>query len=432
MKIKTRFAPSPTGTMHIGGVRTALYAFLVARKNNGSFVLRVEDTDRARLVEGAIEDIVKNLKWLGLNFDGDPVIQSERKKIYQKYAKELIGKGVAYEADGAVWFRVPEEGQVSFTDLIGNRKVSFDLANQKDFVLLKSDGFPTYHLAHVVDDHLMETNPVIRGDEWLSSMPKHILTFQALGWDLPQYAHLPLIVGTDRSKLSKRHGAKGVSEFRQDGFLPEAILNYMVLLGWTPPEDKEILSLEEMIDVFNLKDAHWTSAVFDITKLEWMNGEYIRKSQNSNLKTQILEYLKELAGGVVPNHPTEEEIEKVIPLIKERIKKLSNFVPLTDFLWEKPEYDQAQFQKLNIKDKKGVLNQILKQLEVMERPWRTEIFEKIFRGLAQQQGLKAGEVFQLIRVAISGQVITPPLFESIQVLGEDEATQRVKEAINFL
>lgn len=436
--VKTRFAPSPTGLMHIGGVRTALYEYLVAKKGNGTFVLRIEDTDRNRFVEGATEDIIASLKWLGLNFD-DLVIQSERKNLYQKYAKELVEKGAAYEKDGAIWLKVPTEGKVEYTDLVGNRKITFDLKEQKDFVLLKSDGFPTYHLAHVVDDHLMETTPVIRADEWLPSTPKHILTFKAFGWEVPQYAHLPLILGTDRSKLSKRHGAKSVSEFRKDGFLPEAILNYMAFLGWTPPSGRETLTLEEMIAEFDIKDVHIAPAVFDITKLEWMNGEYIRKSENSKLKTQILNYLKEISEGVL-EHPTEEEIEKVIPLVKERIKKLSDFIPLTDFLWEKPEYDQAQFQKvfqtasgrINIKDQKDVLEKILQELQKMERPWKTDVFEKNFRDLAGSLGFKAGNIFQLIRVAVSGQTVTPPLFESIQILGEEEVIKRVIEAKTFL
>ncbi|MBI2330106.1 glutamate--tRNA ligase [Candidatus Daviesbacteria bacterium] len=391
--IKTRFAPSPTGMMHIGGVRTALYAFLVARKNKGEFLLRIEDTDRNRFVPEAAEDIIKNLRWLGLDFDGEPIIQSERKEIYQKYAKELIDKNFAYEQDGAIWFKVPKEGQIKFTDLIGNREISFNLIDQKDFVLLKSDGFPTYHLAHVVDDHEMETDPVIRGDEWLSSIPKHILTFQAFGWEAPQYAHLPLIVGTDRSKLSKRHGAKAVGEFRSDGFLPEAILNYMVLLGWTPPEDKEIISLDEMIEAFDLKNVHLAYLVGRLAK---------------------------------------EKIAPVVPLIKDRIKKLSDFIPLTNFLWEKPDYDIEVFKKLNTKNKKEILSKILEQLELMEKPWRTEIFEKTFRKLAEDLGVKAGDIFQLIRVAVSGQTVTPPLFESIQILGEEEAIKRIKEAAKFL
>lgn len=420
--IKTRFAPSPTGMMHIGGVRTALYAYLVARKNNGTFSLRIEDTDRKRFVPDAQEDIIKNLKWLGIQFDGEPIIQSQRKEIYQKYAKELVDKGLAYEQEGAVWSKMPKEGQIKFTDLVGHREISFNLADQKDFVILKSDGFPTYHLAHVIDDHLMETNPVIRGDEWLPSVPKHILIFQAFGWEVPSYAHLPLIVGTDRAKLSKRHGAKAVSEFRQDGFLPEAILNYMALLGWTPPDNKEILSLEEMIKLFDLKDVHWTAAVFDITKLEWMNGEYIRLASDENLTKKLQDFLVD--------HPAKERIAPVVPLIKERIKKLSDFVPLTDFLWEKPEYDQSQFQKLNINQ--NVLAKILDKLEAMEKPWKTEIFEKTFRDLADELKIKAGSVFQLVRLAVSGQSVTPPLFESIRILGEEETIQRIKDAIEFL
>lgn len=422
LRTKTRFAPSPTGMMHIGGVRTALYAYLVARKNNGTFSLRIEDTDRKRFVPDAQEDIIRNLKWLGIQFDGEPIIQSQRKEIYQKYAKELVDKGLAYEQEGAVWSKMPKEGQIKFTDLVGHREISFNLADQKDFVILKSDGFPTYHLAHVVDDHLMETNPVIRGDEWLPSVPKHILIFQVFGWEVPSYAHLPLIVGTDRAKLSKRHGAKAVSEFRQDGFLPEAILNYMALLGWTPPDNKEILSLEEMIKLFDLKDVHWTAAVFDITKLEWMNGEYIRLASDENLTKKLQDFLVD--------HPAKERIAPVVPLVKERIKKLSDFVPLTDFLWEKPDYDQSQFQKLNINQ--NVLSKILDKLEVMGKPWKTEIFEKTFRDLADELKIKAGSVFQLVRLAVSGQSVTPPLFESIKILGEEETIQRIKDAIEFL
>ncbi|MDO8573233.1 MAG: glutamate--tRNA ligase [Candidatus Daviesbacteria bacterium] len=422
--IKTRFAPSPTGMMHIGGVRTALYAYLVARKGNGTFDLRIEDTDRNRFVPEAQKDIEANLKWLGLNFDGEIIVQSERKELYQKYAQELIEKDVAYRQEGAIWFKMPKEGQVKSIDLIGEREVAFNLAEQKDFVLLKSDGFPTYHLAHVVDDHLMETNPVIRGDEWLSSLPKHILTFKALGFDVPQYAHLPLILGTDRAKLSKRHGAKGVSEFRKDGYLPEAILNYMALLGWTPPDDKEILSLEEMIALFDLKDVHSTPAVFDITKLEWMNGEYIRQMSSEELTKRLQEFLVD--------HPNKDRIAPVVPLIKDRIKKLSDFIPLTDFIWEKPEYDIEVFKKLKIQNHQEILEKILEKMETMKKPWKTEVFEKTFRDLSDEMQVKTGNMFQLIRVAVSGQTVTPPLFESIQILGEEETLKRIKESVEFL
>ena len=277
MGIKTRFAPSPTGALHIGSVRTALYAYLVAKKAKGTFSLRIEDTDQARLVEGAVEDIVDTLKWLGLEFDGEIIYQSKRLDVYKEYAQKLISEKKAYENMGAVYFKTDKEAKSKIIDLVGNREIEFDNSTQDDFVILKSDSYPTYHLAHVVDDHLMETNPVIRGAEWISSIPKHVQLFKAFGWQVPQYAHLPIILGTDKSKLSKRHGAKAASEFRQDGFLAEAILNYMAFLGWTPPSGKEILSLDEMIEEFDLEDVNLANPVFDITKLEWMNGEYIRK-----------------------------------------------------------------------------------------------------------------------------------------------------------
>lgn len=433
MKIRTRFAPSPTGALHIGGVRTALYEYLVAKKGNGTFSLRIEDTDRARVVEGSPEDIIETLNWLGLKFDGEPIFQSKRADIYKEHANKLVEKGFAYEQDGAVYFKTKKEGKSTIVDLVGNRKIEFDNATQDDFVILKSDSFPTYHLAHVVDDHLMETNPVIRGAEWISSIPKHIMMFEAFGWEAPQYAHLPIILGPDKSKLSKRHGAKPALEFRKDGFLPEAILNFMALLGWTPPSGKEILSLSEMISEFDLSDVNIANPVFDITKLEWMNGEYIREMSDEELTKRLQEFLVD--------HPAKDKLSPVVPLIKERIKKLSDFVPLTDFLFEKPEYDLQIFQKLTVghpersegsKDLKIILQKVIEKLEEMEKPWRTEVFEETFRKLGEVEGIKAGDIFQLIRVAVSGQTVTPPLFESIKVLGEEKTLKRLKTSLEFL
>lgn len=431
MKVKTRFAPSPTGSMHIGSVRTALYAYLLARKNQGNFSLRIEDTDQTRLVEGSVEDIIETLNWLGLKFDGEIIYQSKRLDLYKKYAQELVDKNFAYENMGAIYFKTThasfggkKEGKTKITDLVGSREIEFDNATQDDFVILKSDGFPTYHLAHVIDDHLMETSPVIRGAEWISSIPKHVMLFEAFGWQVPDYAHLPIILGSNKSKLSKRHGAKPASEFRRDGFLPEAILNYMAFLGWTPPSGKEILSLEEMVAEFDLKDVHLTNPVFDITKLEWLNGEYIRKMSDKELTKRLQEFLVD--------HPNKDKIGPVVPLIKERIKKLSDFVPLTDFLWEKPEYDMEVFRKLKIENSKQVLEKILEKLENMKSPWGAEDFEKTFRNLVEEFKIKPGDLFQLIRVAVSGQLVTPPLFESIQILGEEEAIDRIKQALQFI
>lgn len=433
MEVRTRFAPSPTGMMHIGSVRTALYAYLVARKNNGQFLLRIEDTDQARLVEGATEDIIETLNWLGLKPDGEVTFQSKRKDIYKEHAKKLVKDGKAYEKDGAIWFRIDTNGSTVITDLVGNRRIEIPNKDEKDFVILKSDGFPTYHLAHIVDDHLMETNPIIRGPEWISSLPKHIQLTQALGWEILSYAHIPVILGPDKSKLSKRHGAKAGSEFRQDGFLPEAILNYMAFLGWTPKSGKEILNLEEMAKEFNLADVHVSSPVFDITKLTWMNGEYIRKISDKDLLEKLENFLGEISDGKLEGtkYEDKEKLKKIIPLIKERIKTLGEFIPMTDFLFDKPEYDKAQFQKLNIKNQKEVLVQILEKLRQLKNPWVAEDFEQTFRKLAEELKLSATQMFQLIRVAISGQTVTPPLFESIQILGEEETILRVEQAIKL-
>jgi len=423
--IKTRFAPSPTGALHVGAIRTALYAYLVAKKNKGEFYLRIEDTDRTRFVEGATENITETLKWLGLEFNGEPIFQSQRLDIYKDHARKLLSNGSAYEKDGAIYFKTKKTGKTSIIDLVGERNIEFDNATQDDFVILKSDGYPTYHLAHVVDDHLMETSPVIRGAEWISSIPKHVMLFESFSWLLPQYAHLPIILGPDKSKLSKRHGAKPASEFRKEGYLPEAILNYMALLGWTPSSGKEILSKEEMILKFDLSQVNSANPVFDITKLEWINGEYIRKMSDSQLEEKLDDYLVD--------HPAKGKLTPFIPLIKDRIKKLSDFIPLTDFFFEKPEYEKEIFVKVagsvNLSE---MISEILKSLKSLPKPWQAQEFEKRFRELAQNLGLSATQMFQLIRVTVSGQLVTPPLFETIQILGEDETINRVEHVVNSI
>ncbi|MBI2018418.1 glutamate--tRNA ligase [Candidatus Daviesbacteria bacterium] len=439
MNVRVRIAPSPTGSPHIGTVWQALFDFVFAKKKHGKFILRIEDTDRARYVAESEQEIVETFKWLGFEFDEGPNIggdfgpyrQSERLEIYEKFARELVKKGTAFADEGAVRFKTKKTGVTSWHDLVGSKLITFENSTQDDFVILKSDGYPTYNFANVVDDHLMEITHVIRGNEFISSTPKHLMIYESFGWQPPQFAHLPVLVGADRSKLSKRHGAKSALEFKKEGYLKEAILNFLALLGWTHPEGREIFTIDEMIGLFNFKDFNLASAFFDTTKLDWLNGEYIRKSQNSKLKSQILEYLKDISGGAI-EHPTEQEVEKVIPLIKERIKKLSDFIPLTDFLWEKAEYDLQIFQKLNIKDQKEILTKIIEELKNMERPWKADIFEATFRKLAEDLGLSAAQVFQLIRVAVSGQLVTPPLFESIQILGENETVKRVNEVANII
>lgn len=422
--IKVRFPPSPTGNLHVGSVRTALFNFLFAHKNNGKLLLRIENTDKQREVKDVYQGIYDSLKWLGLTWDEGPILQSDRLQIYRDQARLLLEKGVAYQDNGAIYLKTKKEGQTEWIDLIGHKQITFDNKIIEDFVILKSDGFPTYHLANVVDDHLMEITHIIRGEDILSSTPKHILLYNAFGWDLPKFAHLPVILATDRSKLSKRHGAIGILDFKKDGFLPQALVNYLALLGWTPPSGKEILSLQEMIKEFDLKDVHTASAIFDQKKLDWINGEYIRQMSDEQLTRLLQEFLVD--------HPAKDKIAPVVPLIKERIKKLADFIPLTHFFFTKMEYDEMQYQKLNIKNQKEALNIIIQKMEDMERPWKGDLFEQTFRQLADQLGLSATQAFQLIRVAISGQLVTPPLFESIKILGEEETIKRVKEAQNFL
>lgn len=421
MEVRVRLAPSPTGSPHIGTAWQALFNFVFARKHGGKFILRLEDTDRERYVASSVDQIYETLKWLGLGFDEGPYIQSERLDIYKKYARELLEKGVAYEDGGALRFKTTKDGETSWYDLVGSKKISFPNNTQEDFIILKSDGYPTYNFANVIDDHLMEITHVIRGNEFISSTPKHLMIYQAFSWDPPLFAHFPVLVGADRAKLSKRHGAKSALEFKKEGYLKEAVLNFLALLGWSHPKGKEIFDITEMIKLFDFKDINLASAYFDIQKLDWLNGEYIRKMSDEELTKRLQEFLVD--------HPAREKIGPVIPLIKERIKKLSDFIPLTDFLWEKVEYDLSQFQKLNIKNQNEALGKILEKMEEMEKPWEAKKFEETFRKLAESLDLSATSMFQLIRVAVSGQTVTPPLFESIKILGEEEAISRVKEAV---
>ncbi|EKD91492.1 MAG: hypothetical protein ACD_30C00003G0003 [uncultured bacterium] len=426
MSVRVRLAPSPTGSPHIGTAWQALFDYVFAKKNNGKFILRLEDTDRTRLVPGSEQQIYETLNWLGLDYDegpekkGDfgPYIQSERLEIYKKYAIQLQEKDLAYEDEGAVRFKTIKDGQTTWHDLIGDKDISFPNNTQEDFVIIKSDGYPTYNFANVIDDHLMEITHVVRGNEFISSTPKHLMLYKALDWQPPQFAHLPVLVGSDRSKLSKRHGAKSALDYKKDGFLKEALINFLALLGWSHPEGKEIFSLEDMIKVFDFKNFNAASAYFDETKLEWLNGEYLRLMPDEQLTKRLQEFLVD--------HPAKEKIAPLVPLIKERIKKLSDFIPLTFFLFEEPDYDKEVFSKLKIENQEELLNKVISSLTSLEKPWDAKIFEETFRKMAQDQDLRVGDMFQFLRVSFSGQLVTPPLFESIKFVGEDEVLKRLE------
>jgi len=460
--VRTRIAPSPTGKdLHIGNLYTALINWVWARKNNGQFIIRIEDTDRTRLVKGTEKKILKTLRLYGLNHDEGPDIkgkhqpyqQSKRLDLYKKYAEELVKKGKAYYCfcskqrldevrakmrkkgqvpkydrhclkvkpeqkktkDGnsyVIRLKVPEDQEICFNDLIRG-EIKFNSQSLDDQVLLKSDGYPTYHLAVVVDDYLMKISHVIRAEEWISSTPKHVLLYKAFGWQLPVYVHLPLLRNSDRSKLSKRKNAVSASWYLEQGFLPEAVLNYLALMGWSHPQQKEIFSLEEFIKVFDLKDISPVGPAFDRVKLEWMNGEYLRKTQNSKLKTQLLKFYQ--------NKFSEKIVDKTIPLIKERIKKLSDYEDYCQFFFKAPEEYQ-----MNLDQYKDLFQKIYQKLLDLDQ-WKAKFIGEKMIKLAKEQNLSNSKFFMILRVAICGKKITPPLNESIEILGKEKTLQRIKK-----
>ena len=462
--VRTRIAPSPTGAdLHIGNLYTALINWVWAKKNNGQFIVRIEDTDRARLIAGAEERILKTLKNYGLKPDEDPkkggrfapYRQSERLHLYKNYAFELVKKGAAYfclcdkerleklkkeqlikkqiprydgccrdknyslsqiekaKAPYVIRLRVPLDKRIVVNDLLRG-EVIFETNNLDDQILLKSDGFPTYHLAVVVDDYLMKISHVIRAEEWLVSTPKHLLIYEALDWPTPVFCHLPILRNPDRSKLSKRKNPVWASWYLSQGYLPEAVLNYLSLMGWSHPEEKEIFTLDELIRVFDLKDIKIVGPAFDPVKLEWMNGEYIRKTQNSKVKSQILEFYKNYHDKKL----SEKMVEKTIPLVKERLKKLSDYWFYCQFFFERPKGQSLLKDHSYIKD-------IYQQLEKIKE-WQAKTIGEVMLNLANKLKIKTGEFFMTLRLIITGKKISPPLNESMEILGKEECLARVK------
>lgn len=470
MVIKTRIAPSPTGAPHVGTAYVALFNWAFAKKNGGKFLLRIEDTDRARLVKGAEEQILEALNWLGLNWDEGPIRQSDRLAIYREHAEKLVEAGYAYycfcsegwlkkrreEAqkkgrppryDGlcrklgpveaqkragkekfVIRLKVPEQGQTTFEDLIRGR-ITFENAAIDDQVLLKSDGYPTYHLAVVVDDHLMGVTHILRGEEWISSTPKHILLYKAFGWEPPKLAHFPVLREASRAKLSKRHGAVGILEFQKEGYLPEALINFLALLGWSHPEGKEVFSADEFVKEFDLARVSTTAPVFDRGKLDWMNGKYLRELDVESLKSKISEYLKNQRGLGVDG----ELLGKVIPLIHKRIQKLSEFEGIAGFFfgevsWSRELLISKNSSSEDVSEKLGLSLDFLTKVT----KWRAEDLERGMRSLAEKEGWKTPELFMLLRVAITGRTVSPPLFESMAVLGKEKTTARIRGALKVV
>ena len=479
--IRVRYAPSPTGHPHVGNIRTALFNWLFARHHGGKFIVRIEDTDTSRSVEGAVDTILNGLKWLGMDWDegpgvggeNGPYFQSQRLKIYRKYAERLVKQGDAYycycsperlkemreeqarlkqppgydrrcrnltekeraqkeagDIKSVVRFKFRREGRTEFSDLIrGN--VSFENALIDDFVILKSDGYPTYHLASVVDDHLMAISHVLRAEEWLSSTPRHLKLYQALGFAPPEFAHLPMLLGSDRSKLSKRHGAVSITEYQEQGYLPEAMLNFLALLGWSLDDKTEIMSPPDLINNFSLERVSKTAAIFNKEKLEWMNGVYIRKLKLDDLSRRALPFLEKGLPADIKRPLSADYIKKIMPLIQERAKTLAKVPGLTRFFF----HDELSYEPGLLIAKKmeppSTIVALETSLEGLEKlaAFDQETLEACLRPLAEELGLKTGQLFGTLRVAITGGTAAPPLFETMAVLGRERCLKRIQEAL---
>ena len=475
-KVRVRYAPSPTGIPHVGNIRTALFNWLFARRNGGDFIVRIEDTDVARTVPGALEAILESLRWLGIDWDEGPeaggnvgpYFQSQRLELYNRLATELVAKGCAYychctadrldkmraeqiarkkppgydrfcrdlglgTAPGAVIrFKIPLESKTTFCDVIRG-DVTFDNTLLDDFVLLKSDGYPTYHLANVIDDHYMEISHVLRGEEWLSSTPRHLMLYHDFGWSPPKFAHLPIILGTDRSKLSKRHGAVALLDYREQGYLPEAMTNFLALLGWSLDDKTEIISSEELCRNFAIERVSQTAAIFNNEKLDWMNGIYTRALTIGDFVAHTMPFLEKGLPPDVKRPLDPAYAQKVLAMLQERVKTLAEAASkeLSWFFF----IDMLDYPAQLLIDKKlektqtiSLLEAAMARLDAMDT-FDASTLESALRPLAAEMDLKAGQLFGTLRTAVSGLTATPPLFQMMEVLGQARCIARIKEAI---
>ncbi len=430
--VKVRFPPSPTGFLHIGGARTALYNWLFARHHDGKFILRIEDTDQLRSSKEATQTILDSLTWLGLDWDEGPFYQSNRLNIYQEYVDKMLKEGNAFHVDDpekgrAVRFKIKEE-TIDFDDLIhGN--ISFDTSLIEDFVIQKADGFPSYNFACVVDDGVMEITHVIRGDDHISNTPRQIALYKALGFDIPKFAHIPMILGEDGTRLSKRHGATSVTEYQERGYLPETIINFIALLGWSPGNDQEFLTKQELIEKFSLKRVNKTSARFDNVKLDWMNGKYIMDMPIKSLTEKLYSYIEK--AGFDTESISDEWLYKLVDLYKERFKTLSDFVTQTSpFFTDKVVYDSVTVEKFFKKDGvSSLLRDAHKRLSEIES-FSVEELEVCLRAIATEHGIGFGKLAQPIRVAVIGKGASAGIFEILELLGKEKALKRLNYAIN--
>jgi glutamyl-tRNA synthetase len=474
--VRTRFAPSPTGFLHVGSLRTALYSYLFAKKHNGQFLLRIEDTDQSREVQGATQTIIDSLSWAGITFDEGPgkegscgsYIQSQRLALYQEHAKKLIDAGHAYycfctserldevrarqqamhvptaydrrcrdlsaqevaqlltnNTPHVIRMKLPLTGEITFVDLIrGEITIAWHVLD--DQVLVKSDGFPTYHLAAIVDDHFMNISHVIRGEEWLPSTPKHLLLYEYFGWQAPAFAHLPLLLNADRSKMSKRQGDVAVEDYRAKGYLPQAMVNFIALLGWNPGDTQEFFTLDELIKEFSLERVGKSGAVFDIQKLNWLNQHYIARMSAQ----ELLPYVKPLLVARGWTTFSDDYIKQVIDLTKDRSVVIPDFVELNTFFFQEPKsFDRDLVIKISTAAILATFKELYKKYQELT-VFNAVITEQVLRSYAQELGIGAGKLLQPLRIAITGINQGPSIFHTMEILGKVESLKRFEFALN--
>ena len=467
-EVRVRFAPSPTGFLHIGGVRTALFNWLFARHNHGTFILRIEDTDRERSTEDSIQEIIESLRWLGLDWDEGPFRQMERKKLYLEKAKQLLDAGKAYlcycspedlEAkrkaaqarkekpryDGTcrnrtefpkgaphvIRFKCPQEGNVVVNDLLrGN--VEFNVAELDDFIIFRTDGTPTYNFVVVVDDADMRITHVIRGDDHLSNTPRQALMYDALGFPRPQFAHLSMILGPDKTRLSKRHGATATLAYRDMGYLPDALVNYLARLGWSHG-DQEIFTRQEMIEHFSLEHVTISAAVFNPEKLEWVNEQWIQKSIPAELAGPFEAAL--IKEGILPEEhdKTLADLIQVIPSLQQRAKTLIEMAHGAEFyLKDEVTFDQKARDKFLKPEVKPLFDQLIAGLEAMDEPLAHDAVEALFKQTVEEAGLKLGKLAQPVRVALTGKTASPGIFDVVLLLGKQKTVERLRSAVHII
>jgi len=450
-KVRVRFAPSPSGDLHVGGARTAFFNYIFARQNKGKFLLRFEDTDKSRSTNEAIANIMASLRWLGLRWGEVPYRQSNRQSLYERAAKLLLDEKKAYycfcpkggctlncrsfdekkiaqyqakEVQPTVRLATPTTGTTTFEDLIKG-KISVENKNIDDYIIMRSDGGATYNLAVVVDDQAMEISHVIRGDDHLSNTPRQIALYQALGYQIPQFAHLPLIAGSDKKPLSKRHGDVSIEEFKKQGYLPEAVLNYLALLGWGYDEKSTFFTVDDLLEKFSLERVSKNPAVWDSKKLLWLNGEYIRRLAMDEFMSEVKRRLQRL--GICDLN--QSRFEMISRLIQDRIKTFSEAAPLIEFFYRRVSPDDSAIALLReTKDSAILLRRVIEALKLLNN-FRYYEIENDLRFLAETLKIKPALLFQLIRVSVSGRTVSPPLFESMEILGKEESIKRIENSI---